>query len=206
MSQTSNASQEYLRNAVMTARPEQLQIMLLDGAVRFALKGQEALEAKDGEEAFHCLDRAQRICLQLGAGLNRDINPQIAEEMIALYDFCYLRLVDACVHRNPEAVGDAVRVLKHQRETWSLIAEKVSRQTDPDAAPAGAPAARASRPVRVRHIACAARFRVRYFFVERRGLVSDYRTLSWRGVPPIASESSSNPTSHDPYPCVRTAR
>ena len=40
-----NAAQNYLRMRVMTATPEQLQMMLYDGAIRFAEQGRAALEA-----------------------------------------------------------------------------------------------------------------------------------------------------------------
>ena len=122
-----------MKAAVMTAKPEQLQVMLLDGAVRYALRGRTALEAGDFEHSFEHLDRAQRICLQLAAGINRAANPTLAEQMVALYNFCYMRLVDANIHRNLGAIDEAVRVLKHQRETWALIVEKLARNDAPAA-------------------------------------------------------------------------
>jgi len=126
MSETATASQEYLKNAVLTARPEQLQIMLLDGAIRFALKGREAIAANDHEGVFNNLDRAQRICLQLGAGLSRNSNPDLVDEMRAIYNFCYMRLVDASFQRSVGAVDEVVPVLRHQRETWQILADKVA--------------------------------------------------------------------------------
>ncbi|UCG17857.1 MAG: flagellar protein FliS, partial [Phycisphaerales bacterium] len=39
----------YLRNAVMTATPEQLHLMLYDGAIRFTLQARDAIEARDYE-------------------------------------------------------------------------------------------------------------------------------------------------------------
>jgi flagellar protein FliS len=138
MSETATASQEYLKSTVLTARPEQLQIMLLDGAIRFALKGREAIEANDHEQVFNNLDRAQRICLQLGAGLNRDNNPSIVDEMRAIYHFCYMRLIDASLHREVEAVDEVVPVLRHQRETWQILADKVASVAQAAANPAAA--------------------------------------------------------------------
>ncbi len=129
-----NGSRQYLQNAVLTAQPEQLQLMLLDGAVKFALRGRDAILARQHEEAFNQLDRAQRICLQLGAGLNRDANPAVAEQMEALYQFCYRRLIDANLQKEVGPVDDAVRILKHQRETWAIIAEKIGQLRIADAA------------------------------------------------------------------------
>ena len=74
MSYAANQSQEYLRNAVLTAAPEQLQLMLYDGAIRFAARGLEAIRAKDREAAFVALERAQLIVLEMGNGIRREIN------------------------------------------------------------------------------------------------------------------------------------
>ena len=128
MSQASDLSHEYLKNAVMTASPEQLQLMLYDGAIRFAVRGREAMEAKDRENAFESLDRAQRIVLELVNGVNREANPELANQMIALYNFVYRRLIDANLEQDPVALEEALRILRHQRETWVLLMEKLSRE------------------------------------------------------------------------------
>ena len=49
----------YLRDAVMTASPEQLQLMLYDGCIRFALQARDAIEKKDYETSYEKLTRAQ---------------------------------------------------------------------------------------------------------------------------------------------------
>lgn len=110
----------------MTASHEQLQLMLIDGAIRFALKGREAIEARDFEGMFTALDRAQKIVAQIGAGLQEDKNPALVKQMKSLYNFVYRRLVDAHFQRDVAAVDEAVQILRHQRETWKIIADKVA--------------------------------------------------------------------------------
>jgi flagellin-specific chaperone FliS len=60
MKYTQSGPQEYLRNAVLTASPEQLQVMLIDGAIRFTLAGRSAIELGDREAAHNALERARR--------------------------------------------------------------------------------------------------------------------------------------------------
>jgi flagellar protein FliS len=139
MNSSAKASKEYLKSVIMTASPEQLQLMLLDGAIRFTLRGKEALERDDAEAAFNGFERAQRIVLELNNGLRREINPELVDRMAALYDFIFRRLIDANVHREDQAAEDAVRILRHQRETWALLVEKLARET-PQTAPANRPA------------------------------------------------------------------
>lgn len=125
---TSNASQQYLRNAILTATPEQLQLMLYDGAIRFAQAGREGLERRDYEASFNGFERAQRIVLQLIAGLNREVSPRIVDEMTSLYHFVYDRLVDANARHNLSSADDALRILRHQRETWRLLLDKLASE------------------------------------------------------------------------------
>ena len=125
MSTTTLASQEYLKNTVMTASAEQLQLMLYDGAIRFATRGRDALERKDYEGAFNGLERAQRIVLELHNGLRRDANPALVDQMASLYNFIYRKLIEATMERDVACVDEAVRVLQHQRETWTLLMDKL---------------------------------------------------------------------------------
>ncbi len=119
---------EYLRNQILTASPEQLQMMLYDGAIRFSRQGREAIERKDVEGSYNALTRAQRIVLEMLNGLNHDVNPELCARMAALYTFVYRRLVEAGVQKDIKAVDDALRILEYQRETWRMLMEKLSQQ------------------------------------------------------------------------------
>ncbi len=129
MAPNNNAAQQYLKAAVMTASPEQLQLMLLDGAIRFATRGGQALQERDYEASFNALDRAQRIVLELNNGLCREVNPPLVDQMAALYGFVYRRLVDANVTHDLQAIQDALKILRHQRETWAMLIDKIRRET-----------------------------------------------------------------------------
>jgi flagellar secretion chaperone FliS len=129
MNLQAQASNEYLKNAVLTATPAQLQLMLYDGAIRFTARGIEALAATDFEGMFNAFERAQRIVLQLHAGMNRDIAPDLVDQMAGLYTFIYRRLVDAHLERSPVPAEDALRILRHQRETWVLLMDKIAAET-----------------------------------------------------------------------------
>jgi flagellar protein FliS len=137
MSTPGTPSQEYLKSAVLTASPEQLQLMLYDGAIRFATRGLEAIQNQDREAAFNALDRAQRIVLELSNGLRREVNPDLADQMAALYNFVFNRLVEANINQEEQPIHDALRILRHQRETWILLMEKLRRELYPTAGPEG---------------------------------------------------------------------
>lgn len=134
----------YLRDAVLTATAEQLQLMLYDGAIRFALQGRDALERKDQETSFERLTRAQHIILEMKAGLNYDVNRELCERVGALYNFLYRKLVDACVNRDVQAVDDALKILRMERETWQILVDRVSKARDTVGGESSEPASGAS--------------------------------------------------------------
>ncbi len=121
-----NGSNEYLRNAVMTASPEQLQLMLYDGAIRFARQAKDALAEENFEKSCESLLRAQQIVMELIAGLRPDVNAELCERMAALYQFVHHRLVHANMKHDAGAIDEALSILSHQRETWRMLIERIS--------------------------------------------------------------------------------
>jgi flagellar protein FliS len=124
---STTAPNSYLRDAILTATPEQLQLMLYDGAIRFARQGRDALVAKDYETSFERLSRAQAVVSEMETGLRHEINPDLCDRMAAVYRFIYRKLVDGSVNRDPSHVADALKVLQIERETWAMLIDKVNR-------------------------------------------------------------------------------
>lgn len=118
---------EYLRNAIMTASPEQLQLMLYDGAIRFSLQARDALEKGAIEESHNLLTRVQRIVTEMESGLRHERAPELCQQMSALYAFVFSKLVDANIRKDIQALDDALKILRMQRETWAVLVDKVQK-------------------------------------------------------------------------------
>lgn len=127
---TDAASNPYLRDAILTATPEQLHLMLYDGAIRYALQARDAIEQKKFDVSYERLTRAQRIMLEMLNGLNYDVNRELCNRMASIYDFIYRKLLDGNLERNIAHIDDAVRVLRIERETWQLLVDKVNRDRE----------------------------------------------------------------------------
>ena len=146
------APNQYLHNAVMTATPEQLHLMLYDGAIRFTRQGIDGINGKNWEQVFNGLSRAQKIVLELLNSLNHDVDKELCSRMAGLYNFIYRRLVEAGTSRDAAAAAEALRLLEYQRETWVMLIDKVREQQADEASPSDAsedevtlsPAARAA--------------------------------------------------------------
>jgi flagellar protein FliS len=128
------AAKKYLKTKVMTATPEQLQMMLFDGAVSACEQARVALEKKDYERSFQSLSRAQAIVNQLICGVRVDIMPDLCKKLKALYMFAYRRLVDANLKHRIESLDEALNVLKYQRDTWGLLMQQLGKNRAAEAA------------------------------------------------------------------------
>jgi len=135
-----NQPNTYLRDAVLTATPEQLQLMLYDGAIRFSMQARDALERKDFETSYDRLTRAQHIILEMLNGLNYDVNRDLCERVASIYNFLYRKLVDASVEREIQHVDDALKVLRIERETWQMLVDKLKGVRESGELPASATA------------------------------------------------------------------
>ena len=122
---TGNNTSEYLKTRVLTASPEQLQLMLYDGAIRFCEQARQAIKNKEIEKKFHLLTRAENIVLELCKSMREDLAPETCSKMRALYMFCYEKLVMANMNKGLEPLDDALKVLRHMRETWVMLMGKL---------------------------------------------------------------------------------
>lgn len=124
---TGNPAQNYLRTKVLTATPEQLQLMLYDGAIRFAEQARIALSDKKFEQSYELLTRAQKIIVELQCTLKHDLAPDLCGKLAALYNFVYRKLVEANVQHETTLIDEALGILRYQRETWALLLQQLSQ-------------------------------------------------------------------------------
>jgi flagellar protein FliS len=121
-------AQNYLRTRVLTATPEQLQLMLYDGAIRFSEQARPALEKKDWETSYNMLSRAQKIITELTCSLKHDVHPEMCARLVSLYNFVYRKLVEASAEHKIESLDEALKVLRYQRETWAMLMQQLTKQ------------------------------------------------------------------------------
>jgi flagellar protein FliS len=115
----------YLESKVLTAPPQRLHLMLLEGALRFGRQAEEALQRGDQTGAAGPLLRVIDIVGELLAGVRQgklDVNKKLAD----LYWFLFRRVTEAKIHADAAALAEALRLLEYERETWQLVCEKNS--------------------------------------------------------------------------------
>src|ERR1700710_2912964 len=115
--------QAYRDSAVLTASPEQLVVMLYDGAVRFLRQAEVAMSEGAWLHSFEKLGRGEAILDELLATLNMDTG-EIAERLQAIYVFCKKTLIEARIERSPEKIGQVVGLITDLRGAWATLAEQ----------------------------------------------------------------------------------
>lgn len=120
---TARAYQTYQQNQVQTLSQEKLVLMLYEGAIKFTVQGKEACEKKDIEKTNYYLGRTQAILAELMANLNRDVG-QVAENLFALYEYMYRRLVEANVKKDIVPMEEVAGMLRELRDTWVKVMKK----------------------------------------------------------------------------------
>lgn len=123
-----NGRDAYLRTKVMTAKPAELRLMLIDGAIRFTEQARRGYEAKDYEMAYNGTSRAQAIVLELIASLRHDLAPELCKNVSAVYTFLYTSLLKASSTRDISVVDDVLRILRYERETWVMCMDSLARE------------------------------------------------------------------------------
>ncbi|MBE0451365.1 MAG: flagellar export chaperone FliS [Clostridia bacterium] len=107
---------QYLENRIISAKPEELTLMLYEGLVKFIKKAQINLDTKNIEQVNYNVMRAQAIVDELRNTLNMEI--PLSESMDSMYEYLSYKLVMANVDKNPLTFDEALIVAEDFRETW----------------------------------------------------------------------------------------
>jgi flagellar secretion chaperone FliS len=136
----SPSANRYLDTRVTTASQPELQLMLLDGAIRFGRRAQELWNSESNVgECERLLGRAMAIVEELVRGVTgRGL--EAASRLEEEYAFIYRQLALGRVARDAAALQSALSVLEFHRETWRLACEKVKPPAHVAPPASGAPA------------------------------------------------------------------
>ena len=115
----------YLGDAVSTASPQQLLVMLYDRLALDLERAQAALETGDREESNAQLQHAQEIVIELRSSLDVsawDGGPRLA----ALYTWLLTELIGANTRGDVRRVGDCRRIVEPLRDAWREAAASLA--------------------------------------------------------------------------------
>ena len=125
MTPYATAQQAYRDSAVLTATPEQLVVMLYDGARRFLGQAAHAMRAGDLTAANARLRRAEAIIAELRSTLDMSAG-DISERLSSIYAFCQRHLLEARFKRDADKIDQVSKLLGELRDAWNDIAAQRS--------------------------------------------------------------------------------
>jgi flagellar secretion chaperone FliS len=114
-----NAALAYQNNAIQTASPAELTLMLYEGAIKFANIAIMALEEGNVEKVHLNIVKVENIILELRSTL--DHKYPVAEDFDRVYEYIYRCLVDANVKKDKAILEEALGYIREMRDTWKEV-------------------------------------------------------------------------------------
>ena len=118
------ANARYLDGRVLTASQPELQLMLLDGAIRFGRQAEQLWNA--AEQRLECdnfLTRTNDIVEALVQGL--DMSSELSRRLADEYAFAFRQLALAQLNHDAAPLAAALHLLEFERDTWKQACEKL---------------------------------------------------------------------------------
>jgi flagellar secretion chaperone FliS len=119
-----NPYQTYQKQAVTTAKPEDLTYMLYQGLVKFIRLSKNALQNNNLEECHSNNLRAQDILSELMVTLKQGYS--ISDSLFSMYNYMKSRLIKANLSKNFDILVEVEELALELSETWSA-AMKLSK-------------------------------------------------------------------------------
>lgn len=118
------ARESYVEAQIMTATPQKLRLMLIEGAIRFARKTIQHWEKRENEQALESIIRCRNIVSELLSSIRVD-ESELTKRVASLYLFVFQHLTEAQLRRDMKLVEESIGVLEVERETWQQLCEEM---------------------------------------------------------------------------------
>lgn len=106
----------YKQQQIMTSSPEQLTLLLYNGALRFLTEGILAMEQGEIEKTNNAIIRVQDIVREFVITL--DMSYEIAKGLAQLYEYTEYCLIQGNIKKDVKFLFQAKTVLEELREAW----------------------------------------------------------------------------------------
>ena len=114
-----NPYQSYQQNAVNTASPGELTLMLYNGCLKFITLAKKAMKAGNVQDKNTNLIKAQNIIHEFMVTLKMDI--KVSEELMVMYEYIHRRLVEANVKSDETILEEVEGLVTELRDTWKQV-------------------------------------------------------------------------------------
>ncbi|MDR6553574.1 flagellar protein FliS [Paenibacillus qinlingensis] len=119
------AAQKYQNNQVNTALPEELTLMLYNGAIKFIKQAKSAVQEKNQTMANEFSKKVQDIISELIITVDRSY--PVSEQLLIMYDYMNWRMIQANIQKDVAMLDEVEDLLVQFRDTWKA-AMSLSKQ------------------------------------------------------------------------------
>jgi flagellar protein FliS len=123
MNSMMNTANAYKRQQVLTASPEELTLMLYNGAIRFVTESILATEKKEIQKAHTANMRAQNIVREFMVTL--DMKQEISRNWLQIDEYILHCLIQGNIKKDTIQLKEAKRLLVEFRDTWVQAMKQV---------------------------------------------------------------------------------
>lgn len=111
-----NPYSKYKEQAINTATPEELTLMLYEGCIKFINIAIVAIEESNVQLANNNIIKAENIISELSMTLNMDI--EISQNLFLLYEYINDRLIEANMSKDKSILEEVKEFVTELRDTW----------------------------------------------------------------------------------------
>jgi flagellar secretion chaperone FliS len=116
-----NQTAAYRQQAILTAPPGRLVVMLYDGCLRFLFQSAHAMREGDRQTSLQRMRRAEAIIDELTVTLDHDRGGVIASRLHGIYAFSRRQLLDAWREGDADKIDEVSSLLSELRDAWAEI-------------------------------------------------------------------------------------
>ena len=116
-----NQTAAYRQQAILTAPPGRLVVMLYDGCLRFLFQSAHAMREGDRQTSLQRMRRAEAIIDELTITLDHDRGGVIASRLHGIYAFSRRQLLDAWREGDADKIDEVSSMLSELRDAWAEI-------------------------------------------------------------------------------------
>lgn len=121
-----NPYNQYKQNSITTATPQELTLMLYNGAIKFSKLAKINMEDNNIQETNTNLKKCQDIISELNGTLNMDY--EVSKELRSLYTFVREQLVECNIQKNVKILDEIIPIMEDMRDTWQEAMEVAKQE------------------------------------------------------------------------------
>jgi flagellar protein FliS len=116
-------------SSLAVASPHRIIQMLLAGALERLAQAKLAIGNGDIANRGLLIGKAIGIVNGLNSSLNMDAGAEVAGNLTQLYDYMLVRMSEANINNDPQAIDDVASILKTIKEGWDAIPQDMHQLT-----------------------------------------------------------------------------